>query len=1038
MTASSNPDSYNAFYHRSRLFLSDFLEGRETLSLDDDVVVMDRVKYAPNAGTVLRHMPLFAGQALFLTHSHGEGDNGCSSRASRTLSTSASCTSSAVLAEEEVKGCTVTSAASTSTTRALASSSYSRPFVKEVLRMSMAFVHEKGAEREQQHPHPASVKSSSNSKQKLCADGDLFQVLRYLKSRGFFLLAIENEEVFEELNTGNRRPLSRLQETYRANDPVEHGEHERQHLNIFSTPSSPRQQRHLPYASLYLEHNPLLQTKKAVAFIFGGENGGLSKEALRLCDGGVFIPTRLKRATTNLPSSSTCRATSEVEVSSVEEPPTTTLQPRPRSHTCNLSIATSVVLSERFRRKMLGESFDHLMPEPQHHVQEVELEDKEHDCMSATQTQTPPDSTRSSCSTPATTPKNVNLSDVEDPEIYLNFAAAAAGRAGPSSSSSSSFWGSGVAIPTGGPLSSVGACPTPNLQRNDSACSASTTSQENQYQFPRAARYRVLLFYLYRRLTVDKREKFASHLESFCNERSIAGRLRVAKDGLNGCLGGDVAKLQEFVDAFKDGAFDGVEGYLLQQHEVGRGDGGENDSQSITTFEGIDWKWGGLDEKLVVAAEPENPNTEAATRAQQHMLHGPAAVRVCDEVVSLFGGCYNSNKDAALRYYKQLFDSAECVEALMEANQTGVAVGEEKPQETTKTKSSETKILGEKPDHHDNLAPATPLLPEEWKTRLAQENPENIVFFDARNIYETDVGYFDLLCRGKAEGAVREDADQHAAAHALDVVNNVENSRNKDVHENRLQLQRTPRLSSPSASSSSSTSSLASSTLPPVDRLSVRTRQFTDVPRQLVQNREKIRAQCAGKKVFAYCTGGVRCERATQLLRIVLEKEPNETATGEVVEPGILDGTSTTAEISSGAIAGDATTANTSTTELFQLRGGIHAFLDRYPDGGGCFHGKNFVFDNRMLETREDGVGGVVVGKKCPVGKCRGCGVACEDYTSNARCQKCRMRVLLCDTCIPAMSSSTLCVLCEEHNKMKEQSNSTGKSKRRGKTQQSK
>lgn len=58
--------------------------------------------------------------------------------------------------------------------------------------------------------------------------------------------------------------------------------------------------------------------------------------------------------------------------------------------------------------------------------------------------------------------------------------------------------------------------------------------------------------------------------------------------------------------------------------------------------------------------------------------------------------------------------------------------------------------------------------------------------------------------------------------------------------------------------------------------------------------------------VFRYCTGGVRCERASAYLR--------------VKGPGFRN--------------------------VYQLSGGIQRYLEAFPDGG-LFEGKNFVFDPR-------------------------------------------------------------------------------------------
>ena len=64
------------------------------------------------------------------------------------------------------------------------------------------------------------------------------------------------------------------------------------------------------------------------------------------------------------------------------------------------------------------------------------------------------------------------------------------------------------------------------------------------------------------------------------------------------------------------------------------------------------------------------------------------------------------------------------------------------------------------------------------------------------------------------------------------------------------------------------------------------------------------------KKVMMYCTGGVRCERASQYLR----------------SKGV--------------------------TDVYQLYGGIHAYQEKYPRG--FFKGKNFVYDPRVAVGAAD------------------------------------------------------------------------------------
>ena len=85
-----------------------------------------------------------------------------------------------------------------------------------------------------------------------------------------------------------------------------------------------------------------------------------------------------------------------------------------------------------------------------------------------------------------------------------------------------------------------------------------------------------------------------------------------------------------------------------------------------------------------------------------------------------------------------------------------------------------------------------------------------------------------------------------------------------------------------------------------------------------------------GKKVLMYCTGGIRCEKASAYLR----------------KRGVRS--------------------------VSQLSGGIHRYLEAYPDGSdSAYIGKNFVFDRRMSQSTP----GAQV-----IGRCVECEAAYDTY----------------------------------------------------------
>lgn len=100
------------------------------------------------------------------------------------------------------------------------------------------------------------------------------------------------------------------------------------------------------------------------------------------------------------------------------------------------------------------------------------------------------------------------------------------------------------------------------------------------------------------------------------------------------------------------------------------------------------------------------------------------------------------------------------------------------------------------------------------------------------------------------------------------------------------------------------------------------------------------------KQVLMYCTGGVRCERATTYLK----------------EKGIAK-------------------------NVYQILGGIHRYAEQYPDG--FFRGKNYVFDDRIAVRVNADV----------LSNCDLCQTPCDDYT-NCLNAECNAHYIACPPCI--------------------------------------
>ena len=122
---------------------------------------------------------------------------------------------------------------------------------------------------------------------------------------------------------------------------------------------------------------------------------------------------------------------------------------------------------------------------------------------------------------------------------------------------------------------------------------------------------------------------------------------------------------------------------------------------------------------------------------------------------------------------------------------------------------------------------------------------------------------------------------------------------------------------------------------------------FREFPKEL-----KKMEDLKNKKIVTYCTGGIRCEKATALMKSEGFKE------------------------------------------VFQLEGGIINYINKFPDEG--FEGACFVFDDRLNEF---------TGSNKKLGKCEVCNLPCNDYTDcyNLDCDK---LFICCKACREKMNNT--------------------------------
>jgi predicted sulfurtransferase len=147
-------------------------------------------------------------------------------------------------------------------------------------------------------------------------------------------------------------------------------------------------------------------------------------------------------------------------------------------------------------------------------------------------------------------------------------------------------------------------------------------------------------------------------------------------------------------------------------------------------------------------------------------------------------------------------------------------------------------------------------------------------------------------------------------------------------------------------------------------------------------NAPETKQMLDGKRVMMYCTGGIRCERASALLTQMSQAAPDEVKPAEIV----------------------------------MVRGGIERYLKTYPEGG-HWKGKNFLFDRRLDQQPELKTAAAMAADVESV--CCVCVAPCALYRGEHQCHQaeCKVPVIVCDKCqdyaalVPEMLT---CPLCKE------------------------
>ena len=120
------------------------------------------------------------------------------------------------------------------------------------------------------------------------------------------------------------------------------------------------------------------------------------------------------------------------------------------------------------------------------------------------------------------------------------------------------------------------------------------------------------------------------------------------------------------------------------------------------------------------------------------------------------------------------------------------------------------------------------------------------------------------------------------------------------------------------------------------------TNTFREFPKYIDENLEKFK----DKQVLMFCTGGVRCERASAYLK-----------------------------------------SKNVSKNVYQIEGGIHRYAQKYADG--YFRGKNYVFDSRIASQVNDDI----------LSECDYCKEPYDNY-SNCINAECNIQIIVCPNCM--------------------------------------
>lgn len=145
-------------------------------------------------------------------------------------------------------------------------------------------------------------------------------------------------------------------------------------------------------------------------------------------------------------------------------------------------------------------------------------------------------------------------------------------------------------------------------------------------------------------------------------------------------------------------------------------------------------------------------------------------------------------------------------------------------------------------------------------------------------------------------------------------------------------------------------------------------------------NAPETKEKLKGKKVMMYCTGGIRCERATALFHQIEKQSDDPTF---------------------------------KTNGIYHCRGGIERYMKTFPKGG-FWKGRNYLFDRRLEQVPELKSESAL--NKDVESWCSVCKKPWGIYRGAKTCavQDCKIPVVVCDECQSADPKKMKCPLCAE------------------------